>query len=116
MVKILFFGDLVETLGMASDEIKLPPDVTADAAAQRFLESDDVLAVQPATNFAVAQANDDGLVADNFDIVRVRDAWDTSLALTGDVGSHALRIAVDHVGGVRLEGGVVVCRRRLTSR
>jgi len=28
MVKILFFGDLVETLGMASDEIKLPPDVT----------------------------------------------------------------------------------------
>jgi molybdopterin synthase sulfur carrier subunit len=28
MVKILFFGDLVETLGMASDEITLPPDVT----------------------------------------------------------------------------------------
>jgi molybdopterin synthase sulfur carrier subunit len=28
MVKILFFGDLVETLGMASDEISLPPDVT----------------------------------------------------------------------------------------
>lgn len=28
MVKILFFGDLVETLGMASDEIELPPDVT----------------------------------------------------------------------------------------
>mgnify|MGYP001327190137 FL=1 len=28
MVKILFFGDLVETLGMASDEIALPPDVT----------------------------------------------------------------------------------------
>jgi len=28
MVKILFFGDLVETLGMASDEIVLPPDVT----------------------------------------------------------------------------------------
>ena len=27
MVKILFFGDLVETLGMASEEIKLPPDV-----------------------------------------------------------------------------------------
>ncbi len=27
MVKILFFGDLVETLGMASDEITLPPDV-----------------------------------------------------------------------------------------
>jgi molybdopterin synthase sulfur carrier subunit len=28
MVKILFFGDLVETLGMAADEIVLPPDVT----------------------------------------------------------------------------------------
>ncbi len=28
MVKILFFGDLVETLGMASDEITLPADVT----------------------------------------------------------------------------------------
>lgn len=28
MVKILFFGDLVETLGMASDEIALPPDIT----------------------------------------------------------------------------------------
>ena len=28
MVKILFFGDLVDTLGMASDEIDLPPDVT----------------------------------------------------------------------------------------
>ncbi|MEW6415529.1 MAG: MoaD/ThiS family protein [Pseudomonadota bacterium] len=28
MVKILFFGDLVDTLGMASDEIPLPPDVT----------------------------------------------------------------------------------------
>ena len=28
MVKILFFGDLVETLGMASDEIALPADVT----------------------------------------------------------------------------------------
>lgn len=28
MVKILFFGDLVESLGMASDDIKLPPDVT----------------------------------------------------------------------------------------
>lgn len=28
MVKILFFGDLVDTLGMASDEISLPPDVT----------------------------------------------------------------------------------------
>ncbi|MGE5321176.1 MAG: MoaD/ThiS family protein [Hyphomicrobiaceae bacterium] len=28
MVKILFFGDLVDTLGMASDEIALPPDVT----------------------------------------------------------------------------------------
>ncbi|ODU02749.1 MAG: molybdopterin synthase sulfur carrier subunit [Thiobacillus sp. SCN 63-1177] len=27
MVKILFFGDLVDTLGMASDEIALPPDV-----------------------------------------------------------------------------------------
>jgi molybdopterin synthase sulfur carrier subunit len=27
MVKILFFGDLVETLGMASDEIMLPPDI-----------------------------------------------------------------------------------------
>ncbi len=28
MVKILFFGDLVDALGMASDEIALPPDVT----------------------------------------------------------------------------------------
>lgn len=28
MVKILFFGDLVETLGLASEEIALPPDVT----------------------------------------------------------------------------------------
>ena len=28
MVKILFFGDLVDTLGVASDEIALPPDVT----------------------------------------------------------------------------------------
>jgi molybdopterin synthase sulfur carrier subunit len=28
MVRILFFGDLVDTLGMASDEIALPPDVT----------------------------------------------------------------------------------------
>jgi molybdopterin synthase sulfur carrier subunit len=28
MVKILFFGDLVETLGMAADEIALPPEIT----------------------------------------------------------------------------------------
>ncbi|MHB1051553.1 MAG: MoaD/ThiS family protein [Thiobacillus sp.] len=28
MVKILFFGDLVDTLGMAVDAIDLPPDVT----------------------------------------------------------------------------------------
>ena len=28
MVKILFFGDLVDSLGMASDEIALAPDVT----------------------------------------------------------------------------------------
>ena len=28
MVKILFFGDLVDTLGISSDEIELPPDVT----------------------------------------------------------------------------------------
>lgn len=28
MVKILFFGDLVDTLGMAADEIVLPPDIT----------------------------------------------------------------------------------------
>ena len=28
MVKILFFGDLVDSLGVASDEISLPPDVT----------------------------------------------------------------------------------------
>ncbi|OYY80845.1 MAG: molybdopterin synthase sulfur carrier subunit [Hydrogenophilales bacterium 16-62-9] len=28
MVKILFFGDLVDTLGMAVDEIDLPPDIT----------------------------------------------------------------------------------------
>ncbi|MDP1923419.1 MAG: MoaD/ThiS family protein [Thiobacillus sp.] len=28
MVKILFFGDLVDTLGMAVDEIELPADIT----------------------------------------------------------------------------------------
>ena len=28
MVKILFFGDLVDSLGMAADEIELPPDIT----------------------------------------------------------------------------------------
>jgi molybdopterin synthase sulfur carrier subunit len=28
MVKILFFGDLIDSLGMASDEITLPPDIT----------------------------------------------------------------------------------------
>jgi molybdopterin synthase sulfur carrier subunit len=28
MVKILFFGDLVDALGMASEQIELPPDVT----------------------------------------------------------------------------------------
>ncbi len=28
MVKILFFGDLVDSLGVASDEISLPADVT----------------------------------------------------------------------------------------
>ena len=28
MVKILFFGDLVDTLGMAADEIVLPADIT----------------------------------------------------------------------------------------
>ena len=28
MVKILFFGDLVDMLGMTADEIELPPDVT----------------------------------------------------------------------------------------
>ena len=28
MVRILFFGDLVDTLGISSDEIELPPDVT----------------------------------------------------------------------------------------
>lgn len=28
MVKILFFGDLVDAFGMAADEIALPPDVT----------------------------------------------------------------------------------------
>jgi molybdopterin synthase sulfur carrier subunit len=28
MVKILFFGDLVDSLGMAADQIELPPDVT----------------------------------------------------------------------------------------
>lgn len=28
MVTILFFGDLVDTLGMASDQIELPPDIT----------------------------------------------------------------------------------------
>ena len=27
MVRILFFGDLVDTLGISSDEIELPPDV-----------------------------------------------------------------------------------------
>ena len=28
MVRILFFGDLVDTLGISSDEIELAPDVT----------------------------------------------------------------------------------------
>ena len=28
MVKILFFGDLVDTLGLAADEIDLPTDIT----------------------------------------------------------------------------------------
>ena len=28
MVKILFFGDLVDSLGMAADEIELPADIT----------------------------------------------------------------------------------------
>ena len=28
MVKILFFGDLVDTLGLAADEIELPVDIT----------------------------------------------------------------------------------------
>jgi molybdopterin synthase sulfur carrier subunit len=28
MVKILFFGDLVDALGMASEQIELPPDIT----------------------------------------------------------------------------------------
>lgn len=28
MVKILFFGDLVDSLGMAADEIELPTDNT----------------------------------------------------------------------------------------
>ena len=28
MVKILFFGDLVDALGTASEQIELPPDVT----------------------------------------------------------------------------------------
>ena len=28
MVKILFFGDLVDSLGMAADEIDLPTDIT----------------------------------------------------------------------------------------
>lgn len=28
MVKILFFGDLVDSLGMAADEIDLPADIT----------------------------------------------------------------------------------------
>lgn len=38
MVKILFFGDLVDTLGMASDEIALPSDVT-DVARLLFVLS-----------------------------------------------------------------------------
>lgn len=38
MVKILFFGDLVDLLGMAADEIELPPDVT-DVARLLFLLS-----------------------------------------------------------------------------
>lgn len=38
MVKILFFGDLVDTLGMAADEIDLPPDVT-DVARLLFVLS-----------------------------------------------------------------------------
>ena len=38
MVKILFFGDLVDTLGMAADEIELPADVN-DVARLLFLLS-----------------------------------------------------------------------------
>ena len=38
MVKILFFGDLVDSLGMASDEIALPADVT-DVARLLFVLS-----------------------------------------------------------------------------
>lgn len=38
MVKILFFGDLVDSFGMAADEIELPADVT-DVARLLFLLS-----------------------------------------------------------------------------
>lgn len=38
MVKILFFGDLVDSLGMAADEIELPADIT-DVARLLFLLS-----------------------------------------------------------------------------
>lgn len=38
MVKILFFGDLVDALGLAADEIDLPADVT-DVARLLFLLS-----------------------------------------------------------------------------
>lgn len=38
MVKILFFGDLVDSLGMAADEIELPADVS-DVARLLFLLS-----------------------------------------------------------------------------
>ncbi|MBT9567627.1 MAG: MoaD/ThiS family protein [Thiobacillus sp.] len=38
MVKILFFGDLVDSLGMAADEIELPADVT-DVARLLFMLS-----------------------------------------------------------------------------
>ncbi|MFP5419061.1 MAG: MoaD/ThiS family protein [Gammaproteobacteria bacterium] len=38
MVKILFFGDLVDSLGMAADEIELPPEVN-DVARLLFVLS-----------------------------------------------------------------------------
>ena len=38
MVNILFFGDLVDSLGMAADQIELPPDIT-DVERQLFMLS-----------------------------------------------------------------------------
>ena len=69
MVKILFFGDLVETLGMASDEISLPPDIT-DVERLCAVESEGIAGVicgrsiyTGALDFTAAQRRADELAA-----------------------------------------------------